>query len=146
MEIKTILYIIVGVIWLLSRFFQKQRQDQAQDADRTGETSFPSEGNSPQSEAGRVQNRQLPARKPTTIKRNTRTSPDFLPSAISLETPLAKPIQRGAISPTVADSEEATGSTIPSEAERIADEIRNGRMDWKRAVIISELIDKRNGL
>jgi hypothetical protein len=138
MEFKTIVYIIIGVFWLLSRFFQKAKLERE---------SGPSE---PLPERNVSPERSMPPRQPMKRgslpdKKKASSGRESSPAAISLENPAVhsnSPLVKRATPPPAGSGENAV---IGSDAERISDEIRNGQFDWRRAVIISELINRKSG-
>jgi len=138
MEFKTIVYIIIGVFWLLSRFFQKVKQERepGQVDTTTPEPSAPSR-------RGAIP-RQVMKRDSLSGKKNVPRQPDRLPSAVSLEAAGARQNSSSMVSPIPSPSEPVDISTNSSDAQRISDEIRNGQVDWRRAMIISELINKKS--
>lgn len=142
MEFKTIVYIVAGAIWLLSRFLQKREPEENQG--KGAGLPAPSGESSPQP-VRQGHSRKVPPRPTMTAQRQSRTSREFLPSSVSLEVPASTPASHVMAVPQVSAQEPAQGSVSPSDAELISDEIRNGRIDWRRSLIISELLGKRNG-
>ncbi|MFM1745066.1 MAG: hypothetical protein RLZZ630_1003 [Bacteroidota bacterium] len=138
MEFKTIVYIIIGVFWLLSRFFQKVKLER-----ESGQSEpLPERNVSPE--------RSMPPMQPKkrgsqSDKKKAPSGRESLPADISLENPAvhfnSPLVQR----PTLPPSGSGENAVIGSDAERISDEIRNGQFDWSRAVIISELINRKSG-
>jgi hypothetical protein len=146
MEFKTIVYIIAGVIWLLSRFLQKekpeQRPKQVRVPGKPEEAPWSSTEPTPQPVRS-VQPRKMPERKPLIIKREVKTAKAFLPEAISLETQSVQPLTGLPVPRLEIPVDQPDLVLTQSEAGRIADEIKNGPFDWRRAVIISELINRK---
>lgn len=142
MEFKTIVYIIVGVLWLLSRFFQKDKQGQESVGPR--KTPTPSSQDFPET-VRRTVSKPFAQRRPVVDKRRpVSLEEQYLNApAVSLESPLSSVITPPALQEIsgTPGNEESTSSA--SLARQIADEIKNGQIDWRRSVIISELINRK---
>lgn len=139
MELKTLVYIIVGIIWLLSKLVSGDEKRQKAPPMRKSPVPQPS-----------------PVR-PARTERKKPTRPERLPynKAVSLEdkffttSPKNVDLQAGVVMANVVeipDSYSITDSDLGEytySGSVLAEEIRNGNINWKRELIISELIQRK---
>lgn len=143
MEFKTLVYVIVGLVWLLSKLLQNQRSpmklplpnpDQRPD-------DFPVPGPVP-----RPTTRQ--ATRPALIKPVTKKSGSFnrpshaLPEAYSYEIAGSAQFDAGMIDDP-AENNSVAGTAEPTVAARIAEEVSNGTIDLKKTFLINELLNRK---
>jgi hypothetical protein len=134
MEVKVLVYILVGVLWLFSKLLKMKKPVQ-EAAPRTADTN-----------SGKIES---PGSSPVRTRRfSTEKSRARLP--VSLENEKGLERLSGLESPEPYAHSIATDSGLapdlsaaPFDAAGIADEIRNGDIDWKRAVVINELLFKK---
>ncbi|MCE2845516.1 MAG: hypothetical protein LW707_00635 [Sphingobacteriales bacterium] len=143
MEFKTLVYIIVGLAWLLSKLLHKQQSPI--------KSPIPSSDMRPVDvPAPTAVSRSLkrPAPRPTLIKTTQKKSGSFirpnqeLPDAYAYELAESKPLDAGIISDPV-ENNSVAGTVEPSRAALIGEEVSNGTIDLKKAFLINELMSRK---
>ncbi len=146
MELKTLFYIAIGIIWLISKFLQADKGKQVQLPRKPvppAPESFPETPNLP--EALNTPKRKL---KPAPVLKRTTKPTTSLPDekVVNYENYFlsSKPLfSEEAVMQEVQILEklENSGNTV---AGQLHEEIRNGTFDWKRAVVINELLKQQH--
>ncbi len=134
MEVKVLVYILVGVLWLFSKLLKMKKPEQ-EAAPRTAEK--------------RLDGNERPGKLPVKTRRfSTEKSKARMP--VSLESERGLERLSGLESPepyaSISASDPGLAADMPAapfDAAGIAEEIRNGDIDWKRAVVINELLFKK---
>lgn len=146
MEIKVILYIVVGLFWVFSKFLNARQNKQRE--------LIPTPDFSPEVPRPAVKKR-VPLKKitvqATKAPRTAVIPPVSLESEIGLEsvTVRAESAERIAAETgfgslqQVQELDDATIQAITSPGAEIAAEVKNGTIDWRRALVIKELITPR---
>lgn len=143
MEFKTLVYIIVGLAWLLSKLLQNQRSPMKMPMPSSDQRSenIPVPGPVARPAARKVS--RTPLIRPSAEKSKTSHRPDYdLPEAYSYEIAGAKQFDAGMINDT-AENNSVAGTAEPSRAARIAEEVSNGTIDLKKTFLINELINRK---
>lgn len=141
MEFKVLLYIVIGIIWLFSKLLSakgKQKQEKSlfpeswtKPIERQLETVI-----TDARERKKIKHQEKPKKLNTSLKTEARKiniSDDGLKRDNSIENDeiLVSQVQ-------ILDEIDESGAN--EMAHQLSYEIRNGKIDWKRAVVINELL------
>lgn len=147
MEFKVIVYIVVGLFWLISKFLN------ARESRKKNMPSPPIPAPSPEAAPARQgSNTRVPLKKiPVQATKSPRTAvipPVSLESEIGLESVTVREESAERIGAEIGfgslqqvqELDDATIQAITSPGAEIAAEVKNGTIDWRRALVINALI------
>lgn len=151
MEFKVIVYIVVGLIWVFSKILNAKGNKKPSSPYQPATAPPPYQ----EGPSETIPERRLKKRFPVRTTANRRTvvnSPVSLESAIGLESTEVKYRSAEKIETEtglhfmneVQELNDPDGKEKESYGSEIANEIKNGTMDWKRAVVINELLTPRH--
>lgn len=150
MEFKVIVYIIVGLIWVFSKLLNAKQNKKPLPPYQPAESSGAPVEQSMETVPERKFKRNFPDRT-TNPRRSTVITPVSLESVIGLESATVKYKSAEKIetetglqfNSEVQVLEDSDGQENESQGAKIAREFKNGAIDWRRAVVINELLAPR---
>ena len=144
MEIKTLFYVAIGIIWLLSKFLEANKKSRETNKRAEGPVIVPNENRGPVQRPVVNLPRQKQVRQPN-MSRNVPQSikkSEGDGKVVNYENYFSKRKQLFSEETVmqevqILDHHEEHRNSIGSD---ISEEIRNGTFNWKRAVVINELL------